>query len=60
VRKVGVYESARRSATVALTAGSRASGVPRIAVEGKRVIVAWTDDTKPARVRVSSIPIAAL
>lgn len=60
VRKVGVYETPRRSATVALTTASRSSGFPRIAIEGKRVIVAWTDDAKPARVRVSAIPIAGL
>jgi hypothetical protein len=60
VRKVGIYEEARRSAIVALIGGGRSSGVPRVAVSGKRLIVAWTDDRKPTRVRVSAIPIAGL
>jgi len=60
VRRVGLYEEARRSAIVALIGGARSNGVPRLAVSGKRLIVAWTDDRKPARVRVSAIPIAGL
>ena len=34
--------------------------LPRLAVSGKRLIVAWTDDRKPARARASAIPIAGL
>lgn len=60
IRRVGIYETPRRSLTVALTAGTRGSGVPRIAVDRTRVIVAWTDDAKPSRVRVSIVPITSL
>ena len=60
IRRVVLHQTARPSMVAARTTESRSSGVPRLAVDGSRLLVAWTDDAKPARVRVSAIPIASL
>ena len=60
IRRVALHETMRASVVAARTTESRSSGVPRLAVDGTRLLVAWTDNAKPARVRVTAIPIASL
>jgi len=60
IRRVAIHETLRASVIAARTTESRSSGVPRLAVDGTRLLVVWTDDAKPARVHVTAIPIASL
>lgn len=46
--------------TVGATSASRASGFPRMALQGDRLVLAWVDEGEPSRVRAAAIPLAAL
>jgi hypothetical protein len=41
--------------TVARTSSARASGFPRMAPSGTRVLFAWTDAGKPSRIRTAFV-----
>jgi hypothetical protein len=41
-------------------AAARASGVPRIALAGDRLHLAWGEDGEPSKIRVASVPLAGL
>ena len=43
---------------LAMNTGQRSAGVPRILVDGERLLVAWVDDLKPTLVKVTSLPAA--
>ncbi|HEY3215726.1 MAG TPA: hypothetical protein VGK93_04475 [Candidatus Eisenbacteria bacterium] len=55
----GVTSDGSRSPafTVARTAAARSSGFPRTVRSGRRLIFAWTDAGKPARVRVAEAEV---
>ena len=48
----------KASQSVATTRTSRASGFPQMEFFGGSLFFAWTDATKPARVRTARLPIA--
>ena len=41
---------------LALNSGQRSAGVPRILVDGDRLLVVWVDDLKPSELKVASLP----
>lgn len=53
IRRVAAGGPAGDASTVTTTSASRAGGFPRIAVQGDRVLVAWTDPSGEGRVRVA-------
>lgn len=60
VRRVSPDGKIGLPTTVGSSASTRASGFPRMAVSGDRVIFAWTEPGKPSEVRTARISIAAL
>jgi hypothetical protein len=42
------------------TTAARSSGFPRPLVRGERLLLAWTEDAKPSRVRVGSLPLSSI
>ena len=58
LRRVGAEGRAGPVMTAARTAAARASGFPRIARSGDRVILAWTEAGKPSQVRTAGARIA--
>lgn len=44
--------------SLALNSGERSAGVPRILVDGERLLVAWVDDLKPSQVKMAEYPAA--
>jgi hypothetical protein len=42
------------------TTAARASGFPRPLVRGQQLFLAWTEDTKPSRLRVGSLPLSSI
>jgi hypothetical protein len=59
VRRVASDGSAGPAMTVARTAAARASGFPRIARMGERLIFAWTEPGKPSHVRTAIARVAS-
>ena len=55
IRRVGPNETRGKSITVSKAGLARASGFPRMAHSGEKVIVAWTDSSKPSRVHTAVI-----
>lgn len=53
-RTPGGELSASRS--LALNSGERSAGVPRILVDGERLLIAFVDDLKPSEVKVAEYP----
>jgi hypothetical protein len=52
-RHVAANGVAEESVTIAKTSSARASGFPRMVRSGKRLVFAWTDITRPSRVRTA-------
>lgn len=46
--------------SLAVNSGERSAGVPRILVDGERLLVAWVDDLKPSQVKVAEFPARCL
>jgi len=42
--------------SLATNSGQRSAGVPRILVDGDRLLVVWVDDLKPTAVKVAALP----
>jgi hypothetical protein len=59
LRRIGPGGTPGPSFEVARTGAARANGVPRLARDRDRLVVAWTDG-KPARVQVAAVPHALL
>jgi hypothetical protein len=60
LRRVAPDGRAGAPLTLAETGAARASGFPRLAQSGDRLVLAWLDDGAPARLRAALLPLAAL
>lgn len=56
LRRVSPKGKLSATATVATTSAARASGFPRLALAGSRLVLAWVEDGQPSRLRVASTP----
>jgi len=54
MRRVSPAGTMSDATVITRTSAARASGFPQIVTSGGRVIVAWTDASKPSRVRMAS------
>ena len=57
LRRIGRDGAAGEAATIARTSGARASGFPRMARSGGRLVLAWTEAGKPSRIRAAELKL---
>lgn len=60
VRRVTRDGRVGAATTIASSSAARASGFPRMAVTGDRVVLAWTSPGKPSAVRLAQLPASSI
>ncbi len=60
LRRININGQATAPVTVATSSAARASGFPRMALSGEKVMLAWTVPGRPSQVRVARLALATL